>query len=152
MTTNSIYNNIDGFILDYQSKYGAAILALTKEQFNEEDLTGKSFKQYEVNYYWLALGYALVIYIEWMQGLNNDWDYYKEKYDIDCITKSLACKGINFTTILADIGLPNDTIYGKIIEETFIIEDEVEDEYTEFADISELVELIDTTVIVNTVI
>lgn len=108
--------------------YRADILALHTKQWKEEDISGKSCIQYKIHQYYLATYYVTLIYLELQQGINTDWEYYKEKYKTDTIRKCLSCNNIDLNAILTLFGLPTTICEGGIecmgLEEDFEIEPE----------------------------
>lgn len=116
--------------------YRTSLLTLHSKQWKEEDISGASCIQYKIYQYHLAVYYTILIYSEVQQGINSDWEYYKDKYKIETITKSLACDGINLDAILNEFGLPIISSEGGIesleIEQSFEIEPTILSSETEY--------------------
>lgn len=121
----------DLYLLKFFSKYKSTILSLHKKDWNKEDLKGESKIKYEINYYYYAFIYTLLIRLELNDGIKTDKEYYYDKYNILSVTKCFACFNINLKDLftLFDISFEEDTENGigiDQIEETFIIEEDTE--------------------------
>lgn len=86
--------------------YRSSVLSLTKKQWKEEDLKGKSLVQYSVAQYYYSIYIAVMMYNEIQRGFPHDPSYYIDKYSIENIRKCLACEGIDIDKILEVFDLP----------------------------------------------
>jgi hypothetical protein len=123
---NTKSTDLDNYILAFQLKYNAITTKNVLAQFNEENIRNKSNLQYKTIYYYLALYYVILIYLEYKKGFNQDWNYYINKYKIDCVRKTLFCHKINLDKILELFNLPQIFVIDGIntlgIEENFVVE------------------------------
>lgn len=122
-TTNSVLNNkIKEFFIYFKPQ----IIELSKKQWNEEDLKGKSNYQFLIQdiYYLLYLLILIDIDIS-ITGKFYSWDYYKTKYNIEKLEDCFNCKKINFKKAIEIFGFFNNCNEGiECIEteNTFIVE------------------------------
>jgi hypothetical protein len=119
-------NPLESFINTFFSGNKAALMELHTKQFNEEDIKEYSKYQYDIIKYYAALHLVILIWLEVQNGVQTDWNYYSNKYDLPCKKKSLACYGISLDNILKSFGLPiianTGGIGGMKIEYDFIVE------------------------------
>lgn len=81
------------------------ILSNNSEQWNDEDLKGKSFAQWKSMTYFYLLALLQLIYND-INHTQQEWSYYQEKYDLENIKKCLHCIGINLDKNLNIFGFP----------------------------------------------
>ena len=105
----SISTDIDSKLTAAFNLYKDDIIALHEKQWKQEDVSGASTVQYKIAQYYYAVLLAILIYTEYQDGIETDWDYYKTKYDIAENTKKFACNRIDFDAILAIFNLPPDS-------------------------------------------
>ncbi|SRR6266403_4042359 len=117
---------LETYIANVFSLYRKDILSLHYKEWKEENISGKSCIQYKVYQYYLAIYYVILIYLELKQGINTDWNYYIKKYNLDKISKCLACDNIDLESILKIFGLSITTCIDGIecigVEESFEVE------------------------------
>ena len=93
-------------IKDFFAFYRTTILALHSKQWKQESIKDKSCIQYTIQQFYLALYVVLLIKYEVDKGVNTDWQYYIDKYNLADKAKKFACNGISLKKILAIFGLP----------------------------------------------
>lgn len=105
--------------------YEKDIIALHKTQWKDEDLNETSDKHFKVEQYYLVIQLMILIYFEIIRGVNLEWSYYINKYNLVAYKKCLLRHGINLDKILAIFQLPDSSSNGvnfAEIENSFIIE------------------------------
>lgn len=102
---NANITYLDTKIKEFWDLNKSAILSNNANQFNEEDLKGKSFYQWSSMSYYYVLNLLLLIQID-KNHSQKEWSYYYEKYNITNIKKCLSCIGINLNKNLEIFGFP----------------------------------------------
>lgn len=116
-----------GFARNAYLLYKDKLHELHQKQWKDEDIHGESCVQYITYQYYLAILLVTLISKEVKEGVNTDWSYYEETYDLETKRKNLACNGIDLDDILNIFDLPinNESvegIEGVEIEASFQIE------------------------------
>jgi len=127
--------DLDRYLDRYFSTYKSKIYVLLNSIYKDENIWGRSDKQYILNQFFFAFTLIALLYTEFKRGLQTSWDYYITKYCLVSIKKKLACNGLNLDDILLIFDLPSVNVaqYGigrVVVEGTLIVEDivEVDDE------------------------
>lgn len=121
-----------------------AILLNDKVQWNDEDLTGKSFAQWKSMSYYYLLSLLTLIQID-ISHTSKLWSYYYEKYNLANLKKCLSCIGIDLNKNLQVFGFPTNSI--DEVVEPMSIEDTFEVEIESIDPIEENIEMIDVQII-----
>ena len=120
-------NNLSTYWTGFYNLYGNDIMSLSERWFNDENIRGRSCKQYGVEQYYAAFYLCTLIKNELDKGYTNDLAYFEEKYNINKVRHTLVCNNISLDKIFTIFGISFNTsnnygIEGMAIEESFVIE------------------------------
>jgi len=137
--TSFLENAINNSFLLYRED----AIKLLKKSWNEEDLNETSNEQFRAAQYSFAIQLVILIYLDYTRFPSLGWAYYVAKFELEKFSKCLKCYNINLDKILEKFSLPS--VLGGIefqeIEETFIIEEDGDNEEIQTVDIKEFISL-----------
>lgn len=95
-------NSVNNYITAFKSE----LIGFSTNEWNDEDLKGKSYSQWEAMQYYNLMYLLIIVYNEVIrtQNLNHSWSYYREKFKLDKYRKCLECEGIDFDKALNAFG------------------------------------------------
>lgn len=112
---NTLVNN-------YFTAFKTQLVNYSTIEWNNEDLKGKSYAQWQAMQYYNLMYLLIIVYKEIIRtkNLNYTWSYYVNKFKLDTYRKCLECEGIDFDKALHAFGF--DTIFSNGGIESMIIE------------------------------
>lgn len=120
---------LDSYIRSYFATFRDTILDYSNKQWNDEDLKGNSYNQWNINRYNSLLYLLTIVRLDFDRlGNYKDWSFFVDKYKLNNYKKCLACYDISLDNCLELFNLPvlTEGIETAIVEESFIIGIEVE--------------------------
>lgn len=101
---SSPLNNI---VREYFAFFRTEILALSTTQWSQEDIKGKSYKQWTIMQYYGLMYFLIIVYedIQRTKHLGFPYSYYATKYDMETCKSTLACYNIKFDKAVEIFGL-----------------------------------------------
>jgi hypothetical protein len=141
----------DNYFKSFMDYYRSILMTLYRKNWKREDYYELSYYQYVISQYWYALYLVVLIKYEVLEGINTEWSYYIDKYELEDKRKKLACNSISLKKILEIFELPTLTtsstegtfdnvgIESDIIEDDFIVENTEDAEELDTVEILTLV-------------
>lgn len=102
------WNNMFQYYLD-------DILSIQSKLNTQEDIYGRSCKQYIIARYYYAFIYVLLLYVIYKRGYYT-WKEMIEQYNVTEMDKKFGCNNINLDKLLKISGLPIYTSVEQISE------------------------------------
>ena len=94
--------------------YRSDILALHTSLFNQEDIYGRSCKQYKIAQYYLAFLYTYLIYRRYTDGVSRVWSYFEDLFNIEDLDKRFGCNGISLDKLFVIWDINQSSSGGRI--------------------------------------